>query len=250
MNNPLRTLQRKPKEIQLFRWVLRGIGYRIVRLSEVGFSSSGRTLRGDRDVENSWVAAQLPENPGKVLDFGCATSHLPLLAGMKGGEVTGLDQMPVDVPFQSERLRYQQGDIVELDFGDTRFDVIVNCSAIEHVGLAGRYGSKDLTDGDLIAMQRLRDLLVTPDGIMILTVPVGKDSVFSPLHRVYGEVKLSRLLEGFEVMEKEFWSKPDGSNTWARVGEDEAMAVQPSRSFYALGLMVLRPNVFDAAESK
>ena len=240
MNNMLRTLQRKPQETPLLRWLLRGIGYRMVRLSEVGISSSMRTLKGDRDVENSWVAAQLPENPGKVLDFGCATSHLPLLERMKGGEVTGLDQMPVDVPFQSERLNYVQGDILDLDLGDTKFDVIVNCSAIEHVGLAGRYGSKDLTDGDLLAMQRLRDLVGTPDGIMILTLPVGKDSVFAPLHRVYGEVRLSRLLEGFEVMDKEFWSKRDGSNIWVRVSEGEALNVDPSRSFYALGLMVLK----------
>ena len=245
MKNPLRALQRKPQDMHLLRWVLRGIGYRIVRLSEIGVSSSKRSLKGDRDVENSWVAAELPDNPGKVLDFGCATSHLPLLEGMKGGDVIGLDLLPVEVPFNSTNVRYQQGDILDLDFGDTRFDVIVSCSSIEHVGLAGRYGSQDVEQGDLAAMRCIRDLLATPDGIMILTLPVGKDSVFAPLHRVYGEHRLKQLLDGFEVVKKEFWSKRDGSNVWVVVSEREAINADPSKSFYALGLMVLKRQSID-----
>ena len=233
-------LDRKPRGMTILRWILRGIGYRIVRIAEVGTSSATRTLRGDRDVECSWVAAHLPDNPGRVLDFGCSTSHLPLLESMKGGDVIGLDQLPVEVPFQSENVHYRQGDVLDFDFGDTKFDVIVSCSTIEHVGLAGRYGSKDAEDGDLVAMQRLRGLLAVPDGTMILTVPVGKDSVFPPLHRVYGQRRLKELLQGFEVIRQEFWSKNAGSNIWVQVSECEALKVEPSRSFYALGLMVLK----------
>ena len=224
------------------RRLLRGVGYRLVRVSELRLSTSRRDLKGDRDVEHSWVAANMPPSPGRVLDFGCGASPLGLVGAMKGGEVTGLDLQRVSVPYQAPNLSFRQGDILDLDLGDPPFDLIINCSSIEHVGLAGRYGSKDSPDGDLVAMQRLRSLLARPEGTMLLTVPIGRDSVFPPLHRVYGKHRLQELLEGLEVTTKEFWSKKDRSNAWARVSEEEALDVQPSRSFYALGLFVLRPG--------
>ena len=225
------------------RRLLRGVGYLIIRASDLGINAGTRNLKGDREVEWSWAAAQLPDKPGRILDFGCGTSHLPLIGAMKGGDVSGLDLMAVDVPYQRDNLRHLQGDILDFDFGDIKFDVIMNCSSIEHVGLAGRYNSQDSADGDLRAMQRLRSVLAVPNGIMILTLPIGIDSVFPPLHRVYGARRLDQLLKGFSVIKKEFWSKRPGSRSWVGVSEDEALSVEPSRSFYSLGLLVLEAHV-------
>lgn len=200
------------------------------------------TLKGDRDIESSWVAAQLPNNPGKILDFGCGTSSHGLLGSMKGGDVTGLDLKTIHVPYKAQNLKFQQGDILDIDLGDETFDVVINCSSIEHVGLSARYGGKASPDGDLEAMRRLRSLMAVPDGTMILTVPVGRDSVFPPLHRVYGKSRLKELLDGFDIIKEEFWSKNEGSNVWQRVCEEEALEALPSKSFYALGLFVLRPT--------
>jgi hypothetical protein len=45
--------------------------------------SSIPNLRGDRDIEYSWILANLPSGPGKALDFGCGKSYLALVAARK-----------------------------------------------------------------------------------------------------------------------------------------------------------------------
>jgi len=225
------------------RQLIRRLGHLILRLSNFGKLQNTPDLSGDRNVERAWVSAHLPDNPGVVLDFGCGEALLGLTAAMKGGEVTGFDLQQVHSPYVMASLKVQTGDILDFDFGDARFDVIINCSSIEHVGLAGRYGSLDVTDGDLIAMERMRRLLRAPAGVMLLTVPVGQDAVFSPLHRVYGARRLSLLLRGFCVVKEEFWSKRPGLNVWTQVDRQEAIATQPSETFYSLGLFVLQQEL-------
>ena len=39
-------------------------------------------LKGDRNVEWSWVAAEMPEGPGMALDFGPGGSQLSTIAAM------------------------------------------------------------------------------------------------------------------------------------------------------------------------
>lgn len=224
------------------RQIIRRLGHLILRLSNHGKRQNTPDLSGDRNVERAWVSAHLPDNPGAVLDFGCGEALLGLTAAMKGGEVTGFDRQQLHLPYAMASLRIQTGDILDFDFGDARFDVVINCSSIEHVGLAGRYGSPDVPDGDLLAMGRMRRLLKAPAGIMLLTVPVGQDAVFSPLHRVYGTRRLDLLLRGFRVAKEEFWSKRPGLNVWTQVSRQEALAIRPSKTFYSLGLFVLRPD--------
>ena len=224
----------------LGRQLIKLFGYSIIRLSEIGTSKPN--LVGDRYLEWSWVSAHLPDNPGAVLDFGCGEAFPGLVAAMRGGHVVGLDRKPVRLAYQAHNLRIQSGDILRFDLGESRFDIIINCSSVEHVGLAGRYGSTHLLDGDLIAMERLRNLLRI-EGFMILTIPVGQDAIFAPLHRVYGQRRLGLLLKGFRIIENEFWSKKAPLNSWFRVSEEEALAVQPSRSFYALGFFILKSGL-------
>jgi len=225
------------------RQLIRRLGHLILRLSNLGKPQNTPDLSGDRHIERAWVSAHLPDNPGAVLDFGCGEALLGLTAAMKGGEVTGFDRQQLQLPFVTDSLKVQTGDILDFDFGDARFDVVINCSSVEHVGLAGRYRSLDVSDGDLIAMERMRRLLRAPGGIMLLTVPVGQDTVFTPLHRVYGARRLDLLLRGFRVAKEEFWSKRPGLNVWTKVDRQEALATQPSETFYSLGLFVLQPDL-------
>ena len=230
------------------RQLIKRVGYLIIRLSNLGKSQKTLDLSGDRHVEMAWISAHLPDNPGAVLDFGCGEAPLGLTAAMKGGEVTGFDLQQVHLPYVTASLRVQTGDILDFDFGDAHFDVVINCSSIEHVGLAGRYGNLDVPDGDFIAMQRMRRLLRAPTGIMLLTVPVGQDAVFSPLHRVYGARRLNLLLRGFRVAKEEFWTKRPGLNVWTQVGRQEALATQASETFYSLGFFVLQPDLGEDGE--
>src|SRR4051794_31800812 len=120
-----------------------------------------RDLSGDRAIEWSWVAARVPEGSGReALDFGCGNTDLSLIAANRGFDVTAVDLDAVRWPYQHDRMTFVQGDILELSLGAERFDLVLNCSTVEHVGLAGRYGvTKEEADGDLQAMRRLRDLM-------------------------------------------------------------------------------------------
>jgi SAM-dependent methyltransferase len=222
---------------------IRRSGARLLALAgEAAIAASRRlkdggspTLEGDRSVEWSFCVARLVEGPGSTLDFGADTGFLALAAAQRGHEVVALDRLPPALEYVHERVTSVQADILERPLPDRRFDQIVNCSSVEHVGLAGRYGSGDRPDGDLEAMVILRDLLA-PNGRMVLTVPVGQDLVCRPLHRIYGAKRLPRLLEGYEVKEEQYWAK---HATWERTDREKALATRGSRSFYSLGLFVL-----------
>jgi len=203
-------------------------------------------LLGDRDIEWSWVASQMPSQPGEALDFGPGGSHLALIATQRGFNVTAVDLGSVRWPYVHPRLRFLKGDLLKLPLPKGHFDLVINCSTVEHVGLAGRYGIiENRLDGDLEAMARLKELMKT-HGIMLLTIPVGKDAVFKPLTRVYGKKRLSRLFDGYIIEKKMFWIK-DQENRWVPCAEETALNLEttagswdPLQNMYALGCFVLR----------
>jgi hypothetical protein len=195
-------------------------------------------LRGDRWVVWSFCLARLAEGPGRTLDFGADVGFLSLAAAQRGHDVVALDRLAPALDYAHERVRAVQADILEEPLAGERFDQVVNCSSVEHVGLGGRYGSLEASDGDLRAMAVLRERMA-PGARMLLTIPVGEDAVFAPLHRVYGAGRLPRLLDGFAVAEEQFWAQ-DGAR-WAPAARDAALAVPGSERFYALGLFVLTP---------
>ena len=203
-------------------------------------------LTGDRDVEWSWIAGHIPSGNGEALDFGNGGSSLGLAAAQRGYQVTAIDLEPVTWPYTHPRLRFIQGDIVALPFQPAQFDLVLSCSTVEHVGLAGRYGVATTNpDGDLEAMARLR-IVLKPRGTMLMSVPLGKDAVFAPYCRVYGEQRLPMLLNGYIVEKEQYWVK-DSHNTWRTAERRTALEFPadagswtPLRNVYALGLFVLR----------
>jgi SAM-dependent methyltransferase len=203
-------------------------------------------ISGDRDVEWSFILAHMPSGPGKALDFGCGFGNLSLHAAQHGFHVMALDIQPQSFPWQHPNVNFVQGDLLRLGIAESHFDLVLNCSAVEHVGLAGRYGvTGGDPEGDLKIMSELRRLM-KPGGIMLLTTPCGQDAVFAPMHRVYGARRLPRLVDGYIVEEQLFWVKND-HNQWVASDRSKALAVQPygnvkdpSRCSYALGCFVLR----------
>ena len=71
--------------------------------------------------------------------------------------------------------------------------------SIEHFGL-GRYGDPIAPHGDLEAMQRLKNIL-TEDGVLFLSVPIGPDLVVWNSHRIYGPIRFPMLIDGWEVIQ-------------------------------------------------
>ncbi len=203
-------------------------------------------LLGDRAIENSWVIANMPAGPGTALDFGGGEGTLALIAAQKNFDVTAVDLQYVQWPYIHPKLHFVRGDILKLPLLTNHFDLIISCSTVEHVGLVGRYGVDDkLSNGDLEAMAHLRTLLKS-DGVILLTIPVGQDDVFVPLHRVYGVKRLPQLLQGYEIEVEAFWTKND-ENKWVLSTKDTALnfkartvSLSPLQNVYALGCFVLR----------
>lgn len=198
------------------------------------------TLAGDREIEWSWTLAHVRREPGRVLDFGSGNGMMALGAAFAGNEVAAVDLEPEQYLFQPQGIEYVQGDFNRLDFEAQSFDQILNCSSTEHVGLAGRYGSADDPDGDLRAMEKMAGLL-KPGGDMVLTIPIGVDAVHKPLHRIYGEQRLPRLLEHWEIQQEAFWAKPNGPR-FEPVSHERALSERGSTSYYALGLFLVVPR--------
>lgn len=226
-------------------------GYHLTRVSErlqaaptpldgSGASAAQRTLSGDREIEWTWTLAHVRQGPGRVLDFGSGNGMMALGASFAGDDVVAVDLEPEQYLFHPDGISYVQGDFNELEFEPGSFDQIINCSSVEHVGLAGRYGSPDDPDGDLRAMEKMARILKA-DGDMVLTVPVGLDAVHPPLHRIYGEERLGRLLEHWEIREQAYWAKPNGAR-FEPVTREQALAEAGSKAYYALGLFVVTPR--------
>jgi hypothetical protein len=198
----------------------------------------GATLIGDRSIEWSFCLARLADGPGTTLDFGADVGFLSLAAAQRQHDVVALDRMPAALEYRHPRVTALQADILDRPLEGRRFDQIVNCSSVEHVGLAGRYGSFEDASGDLKAMAIMRDLL-DPEGRMIVTIPVGRDLVCAALHRIYGHERLPRLLEGYSVQEAQYWRRDPAASAWIELDKDEALQTEGSEWFYALGLLVL-----------
>jgi SAM-dependent methyltransferase len=205
-----------------------------------GSRPTRRTLAGDREIEWTWTLAHVRRGPGRVLDFGSGNGMMALGAAFAGDDVVAVDLEPEQYPFHPHGIEYVQGDFNELDLEPASFDQIINCSSIEHVGLAGRYGSPDEPDGDLRAMAKMARILKR-DGDMILTIPVGIDALHSPNHRIYGEGRLPGLLEHWEVREESYWAKPL-SERFEPVTREQALSEPGSAHYYALGLFVVTPR--------
>lgn len=199
-------------------------------------AAGGPSLDGDRWVEWAFCFARMADGKGTTLDFGSDIGVLSLGAAQRGHEVTALDLVSPPANTRHPRIVHERADILDRPLGDRTFDQIINCSSIEHVGLPGRYTSTDRPDGDIEAMAIMNEALA-PGGRMILTIPVGRDLVCAPLHRIYGESRLPRLIDGYAVAEEQFWTRDRAA--WSQAERGAALATQGSESFYALGLFVL-----------
>lgn len=78
------------------------------------------------------------------------------------------------------------------------FDCAFSISSFEHDGL-GRYGDPLDPEGDLKAMKNMKSI-VKPGGLLFLVIPVGKDRVVWNAHRIYGELRLPYLFDGWELI--------------------------------------------------
>lgn len=108
-------------------------------------------------------------------------------------------------PIQSNVARISAITVAEFQQNPSTFDALVSISSLEHDGL-GRYGDPISPDGDLRAMRECRDML-KPGGKFYLGMPFGHDYLVWNAHRVYGSIRLPRLLDGWTVLD-EYGTEP------------------------------------------
>jgi hypothetical protein len=199
----------------------------------------GFDLDGEKLIDWGWICSNLPSGPKRALEIGPGKS--PIIPAMLslGYEVTAVDTS-ADPTSIIEGFRFVSGNFNEFSC-DRKFEVIVVCSVVEHLGLAGRYNSEADADGDLKAMRRIHGLL-EPSGKVLLTIPVGHDVVHKPWHRVYGRERLPKLLEGFEVVRSRFLQKQRGG-AWFGTTQEKALDTPVDIRRYALGEMVLESSI-------
>ncbi len=207
-----------------------------------------KNIDGERHVEWSFLSSVMPDGPGEAMDFGCENGYMSLLAAEKGFRVLALDLEQQNFVFQHANIKFRLGDFLKLDLPENHFDLVVNCSSVEHVGVAGRYGiTAQQDDGDLEAVRKFAKVLKT-GGLLIMTAPCGKDAVMAPWCRVYGPERLPRLLAPLRLEKERYWVK-DEQNRWTEVDRRSALSFEPRHDpanphgcSYALGGFVLRKS--------
>ena len=129
---------------------------------------------------------EMPQGPGEAIDFGCEEGYLSLLAAERGYHVIAVDLQRQEPLWHHPNVEFRFEDFRSLEVPSNYFDLAINCSSVEHVGVAGRYGiALDDDKGDLEVMEKLADVL-KPEGRLIMTAPCGRDAVLAPWCRVYG----------------------------------------------------------------
>jgi SAM-dependent methyltransferase len=203
-------------------------------------------ILGERYVEWSFLSREMPDGSGLALEFGCENAYLSLLAAQKGYHVLASDLEEQHFPWHHPNFQFRCGDFLKIDLPEDHFDLIINCSSVEHVGIAGRYGiTAEQSNGDIEVMERFARIL-KPGGLLLMTAPCGRDAVLPPWCRVYGSERLPRLLSPFYIDREEYWVK-DTANRWVATSRETALGLSPVYDpenahgcSYALGCFVLR----------
>lgn len=94
---------------------------------------------------------------------------MSLLAAQNGFHVLANDLQRQFFLGQHPTVNFREGDFLKLDLPRNHFDLAINCSSVEHVGVAGRYGIiVEQNNGDIEVMAHLARVL-KPGGLLLNT---------------------------------------------------------------------------------
>ncbi|MGW7660860.1 class I SAM-dependent methyltransferase [Streptomyces sp. NPDC054756] len=169
----------------------------------------------DPGVRQAWadrLRSWLPGRPGDVLDVGCGTGSLSLLAAEQGHRVTGVDLSTAMVERARAKLAgrdavFLVGDAAAPPVGEDRFDVVL----VRHVLWTQADPARVLRHW--AGLLRPGGRLVLVEGVWGTVSPVGipADRLTGLLAPLTGDVRVERL--------------SDDARLWGRTVTDERYAV-------------------------
>ena len=110
--------------------------------------------------------------------------------------------IPVTIEYNkiiSEDPRITCLTVDEFDTNPFHVDAAFSISSFEHDGL-GRYGDPIDPFGDIKAMKKMKKI-IKKDGILFLSIPVGKDTLVWNATRIYGRIRLPMILDDWIVID-------------------------------------------------
>lgn len=128
--------------------------------------------------------------PREHVDVSSAVPFIAQLTGVVPVTMFEFRKPDIDLP----NLTLREATVTDLPLADQSLDSLSCMHVIEHVGL-GRYGDPLDPDGMERAMRELARV-VAPNGVLYLSVPVGRERVAFNAHRVSDAERIARVMEG------------------------------------------------------
>ncbi|MEI6490417.1 MAG: DUF268 domain-containing protein [bacterium] len=175
----------------------------------------------------SWAARVVKEiNPQFHVDISSSLYFSGIVSAFI--PVHFYDYRPANLALSD--LRSEKGDLLKLPFNDRSVTSISCMHTIEHIGL-GRYGDTIDAEGDIKAIAELKRV-VSPNGSLLIVVPVGKPKIEFNAHRIYSYEQILEEI-GDEFTLKEFAFIPETEKEGSMVRNADPKIV--SGSHYACG---------------
>jgi len=146
--------------------------------------------------QDCWAARQVfREQPQYLVDLGSTVLLVGILSQYR--KCISIDVRPIKTGL--EGLDALQGLILELPFRDNVLPCLTTMCVLEHVGL-GRYGDPLNPAGTLDAVREIARV-IAPAGIVIYSVPVGKELNEFNAHRRFTYQQAADFFKGWELLD-------------------------------------------------
>lgn len=149
-------------------------------------------------VANNYILKNYDIN-STILDFGCGTGVMSYNLAINGFNVTAIDLDLKPIQVLKENINYPQsidfieGNILDIQFNDKKFDVIVALDVLEHIPL----------DKLPLFLEKFKSLL-NPNGVIIVSGPtenilykIGRKLAGNDFTGHYHETTISKIKTTF-----------------------------------------------------
>jgi len=146
--------------------------------------------------QGAWLARRVGATQvAKHVDIGSSVLTISVLSAQV--ETLFVDYRPLKVSLPG--LTSIAGNILDLPFPDDSIDSLSCLHVIEHIGL-GRYGDPIDPLGSIKAALELQRI-VSRDGNLFLSLPIGRERVCFNAHRVHAPISVLQLFPAMKLIE-------------------------------------------------